>query len=98
MPATTDPRGARGVRGEALRQRDPDAAAAAFRQGLEIARQQSVKSPELRVATELARLWRDQGRNAEARSLLAPVYVWFSEGLDTPLLQNAKALLAELGA
>ncbi len=85
-----------GVRGEALRERDPQEAEAAFRQGLEIARQQSAKSPELRVATELARLWRDQGRGAEARSLLAPVYEWFSEGLDTPLLQNAKALLEEL--
>jgi len=85
-----------GVRGEALRERDPEGAEAAFRQGLEIARQQSAKSPELRVATELARLWRDQGRGAEARSLLAPVYEWFSEGLDTPLLQNAKALLEEL--
>ncbi len=85
-----------GVRGEALRERDPQQAEAAFRQGLEIARQQSAKSPELRVATELARLWRNQGRGAEARSLLAPVYEWFSEGLDTPLLQNAKALLDEL--
>ncbi len=85
-----------GVRGEALRERDPEQAEAAFRQGLEIARHQSAKSPELRVATDLARLWRDQGRGAEARSLLAPVYEWFSEGLDTPLLQNAKALLDEL--
>ena len=85
-----------GVRGGALRLRDPEQAEAAFRQGLEIARQQSAKTPELRVATELARLWRDQGHSAEARSLLAPVYEWFSEGLDTPLLQNAKALLEEL--
>jgi tetratricopeptide (TPR) repeat protein len=85
-----------GVRGEALRERDPEEAEAALRQGLEIARHQSAKSPELRVATELARLWRDQGRSAEARSLLAPVYEWFSEGLDTPLLQNAEALLEEL--
>jgi tetratricopeptide (TPR) repeat protein len=85
-----------GLRGEALRERDPEEAEAVFRQGLEIARQQSAKSPELRVATELARLWRDQGRGAEARSLLVPVYEWFTEGLDTPLLQDAKALLEEL--
>jgi class 3 adenylate cyclase len=85
-----------GVRGEALRERDPEGAEAALRQGLEIARQQSAKTPELHVATQLAHLWRDQGRSAEARSLLAPVYEWFTEGLDTPLLQNTKALLEEL--
>jgi predicted ATPase len=84
------------VRGEALRERDPEAAEAAFQQDLEIARQQSAKSPELRGAAGLARLWRDQGRGAEARSLLEPIYEWFSEGLDTPLLQDAKALLEEL--
>ena len=44
----------------------------------------------------LARLWRDQGKRAEARDLLAPVYGWFTEGLDTPDLQDAKALLDEL--
>jgi len=44
----------------------------------------------------LARLWRDQGKRAEARKLLAPVCNWFSDGLGTPLLQQAEALLAEL--
>ena len=44
----------------------------------------------------LARLRRDQGRRAEARDLLAPVYGWFTEGFDTQDLKDAKALLAEL--
>jgi predicted ATPase len=57
---------------------------------------QSAKSWELRAATSLARLWRDQGRRAEARDLLAPVYGWFTEGFDTADLKDAKALLDEL--
>jgi predicted ATPase len=45
---------------------------------------------------ELARLWRDQGKSTEARDLLAPIYGWFTEGFDTPVLQDAKALLDQL--
>ena len=48
------------------------------------------------MATSLARLWRDQGKRAEARDLLAPVYGWFTEGFDTRDLIEAKALLQEL--
>jgi hypothetical protein len=44
----------------------------------------------------LAQLWRDQGKRTEARNLLAPIYGWFTEGLDTPMLQDAGALLDEL--
>ena len=51
---------------------------------------------ELRAATRLARLWHSQGKDAEARDLLAPVYGWFTEGFDTPDLKDAKALLEEL--
>ena len=51
---------------------------------------------ELRAAMGLARLRRDQGRHAEARDLLAPVYGWSTEGFDTPDLKDAKALRAEL--
>ena len=47
---------------------------------------------------DLARLWRDQGKRTEARDLLAPVYNWFTEGFDTPVLQEAKALLEQLSA
>ena len=52
----------------------------------------------MRAATSLAGLWRDQGRPAEARDLLAPVYGWFTEGFDTPDLKDAKALLDTLDA
>ena len=61
-----------------------------------IAQQQNAKLWELRAATSLARLWRDQGKCAEARELLAPVYGWFTEGFDTVDVKDAGALLAEL--
>jgi predicted ATPase len=67
-----------------------------FRQALDIARQQQTKSLELRAATSLSRLWQQQGKQAEARALLAPIYDWFTEGFDTADLQDAKALLDEL--
>jgi predicted ATPase len=63
---------------------------------LEIARRQQARMWELRAAVSLARLRRDQGRRAEARDLLAPVYGWFTEGFDTADLKDAKALLEEL--
>jgi predicted ATPase len=69
-----------------------------YRQALALAQQQSAKFWELRVATSLARLWRDQGKRKEARELLAPVYGWFTEGFDTRDLKDAKALLRELAA
>jgi len=50
----------------------------------------------LRAATSLARLWADQGKRAEGRDLLAPVYDWFTEGFDTADLKDAKALLDDL--
>ena len=56
----------------------------------------SAKAWELRAATSLARLWRDQRKRAEARGLLAPVYGWFTEGFDTQDLKEAKALFDEL--
>jgi predicted ATPase len=69
-----------------------------FRQALEIARRQGAKSLELRAAMSLSRLWQRQGKRAEARELLASLYGWFTEGFDTPDLQEAKALLEELRA
>ncbi|TIS79448.1 MAG: hypothetical protein E5W94_05420 [Mesorhizobium sp.] len=71
----------------------PDEAIAAFQRAIQIARRQSAKSWELRAATDLARLWRHQGKHAEASDLLAPVHAWFSEGFETPDVQEAKALL-----
>ena len=58
--------------------------------------EQSAKSLELRAATSLARLWADEGKRAEARDLLAPLYGWFTEGFDTADLKDAKALLDAL--
>jgi len=67
-----------------------------FHHALEIARHQQAKSFELRTATSLARLWQQQGKRKEAYDFHAPVYGWFTEGFDTPDLQEAKALLEEL--
>ena len=63
---------------------------------MSIAQEQEAKLWELRAATSLARLRRDQGCRAEARDLLTPVYGWFTEGFDTADLKEAKALLDEL--
>ena len=71
-------------------------AEACFQQAIAVAQQQSAKSWELRAATSLARLWQQQGKQAEAYQLLAPVYDWFTEGFDTADLQDAKTLLDEL--
>ena len=69
-----------------------------YRNGIELARAQSARMWELRAATRLARLWQRQGKQAEARNLIAPVYDWFSEGFDTQDLKDAKALLEGLRA
>ena len=74
------------------------AAEDSLRRALAIARRQTARLFELRAATSLARLWRDQGKRTEARDLLTPIYGWFTEGFDTPVLQDAKALLDELAS
>ena len=87
------------LKGELLLATDPASSAEAetlIRRALDIARAQEAKSLELRAATSLARLWHRQGKRAEARALLAPVYAWFTEGFDTGDLVEAKALLGEL--
>jgi predicted ATPase len=83
-----------------LRQAAPDTvqAEACFQQALTIARRQQAKSWELRAALSLARLWQQRGQREEARALLASIYGWFTEGFDTPDLQEAKALLEELSS
>ena len=68
-----------------------------FYQALDIACRQQAKALELRSATSLARLWQSQDKRQDADNLLAPVYAWFTEGFDTADLQDAKALLEELG-
>jgi len=77
---------------------DAVAAEASYCESIAIAQQQSAKLWELRAATSLARLWREQGNHVEAHELLAPVYAWFTEGFGSPVLQEAKALLEELSA
>jgi predicted ATPase len=88
------------VKGELfLLQGAPGAAAAAegyFQQALDWAHRQGALSWELRAAASLARLWRDQGRSADAAALLQPVYDRFTEGFDTEDLRAAKALLGAL--
>jgi predicted ATPase len=88
------------LKGELLLLRGaPGAAAAAeghFRQALDWARRQGALSWELRAATSLARLLRDQGRSADATALLQPVYDRFTEGFATADLKAAKALLDDL--
>jgi predicted ATPase len=74
---------------------DVDGAERSFRDALSIAREQGTKGFELRAATSFARLWGKQGRQTEARELLAPVYGWFTEGFDTADLIEAKTLLDE---
>jgi predicted ATPase len=88
------------VKGELLLSRGvPDAAVAAedhFRRALDWAARQGALSWELRAATSLARLWRDQARDKEARDLLAPVYDRFTEGFATADLRAAKSLIEEM--
>jgi len=82
--------------GVLLGQGHAEAAEELYRKALSIAQEQEAKLWELRASVSLARLRRDQGRSAEACDLLAPVYAWFTEGLGTPDLKEAKALLDAL--
>jgi len=75
-----------------LRLNQHTAAEDGYRQALIVARRQTAKFSELRAATGLARLWRDEGECAAARDLLAPVYCFF-EGFETPALKEARALV-----
>jgi predicted ATPase len=71
-------------------------AEAGLQRALDVAHRQEAKSLELRAAMSLSRLWQQQGKQAEARELLTPIYGWFTEGFDTADLQEARALLEEL--
>ena len=75
---------------------DSAEAEASLSHALAVARDQEARFWELRVATSLARLWRDQGKRKQACDLLTPIYGWFTEGFDTPDLKEAATLLAEL--
>jgi class 3 adenylate cyclase/predicted ATPase len=87
------------LKGELLLQQHVDNQADAetcFQQALVVAQHQQAKSFELRATSSLARLWQQQGKRQEAHDLLVPVYDWFTEGFDTPDLQDAQALLDAL--
>jgi class 3 adenylate cyclase/predicted ATPase len=71
-------------------------AEAYFQRALTVAREQQARAWELRAAMSMARLWRDQNKQDEARDLLARIYRWFTEGVDRLDLKQAKALLDEL--
>ncbi|MBV8287091.1 MAG: AAA family ATPase [Hyphomicrobiales bacterium] len=89
------------LRGDLLLRGPGDERAAAerlYREAISVAAGQQAKSLELRAATSLARLLRDEGKRDEARNLLAPVYGWFTEGFDTLDLKEAKALLDVLAS
>jgi predicted ATPase len=87
------------VRGDLLKARgDISAAERSYRQAVMIAERQGANLLQLRASISLARLWRGQGKCAEAYDLLAPIYGWFTEGFDTPVLIEAKRLLSELAA
>ena len=67
-----------------------------FLRCLEFARGQGCRTIQLRAATSLARLWRDQGKRDEAYDLLASIHDWFTEGFDTADLKEARVMLDEL--
>jgi predicted ATPase len=85
------------LRGELLAGRSPAEAEAAFRQALAVAGRQQARSSRLRAALGLARLFAGQGRTSEARPLLAEACAEFTEGLTTPDLREAEALLQGCG-
>jgi hypothetical protein len=76
--------------------RNEQLAEQSFKTAIEVAHAQDARLFELRAATSLAKLWRDQGKRAEAETLLEPIYDWFTEGFGTPDLTEARALLDEL--
>jgi len=75
---------------------DETQAEACFRRAIELAGQQSARMWKLRATVSLCRLWQRQGKCGKARKQLAQIYDWFSEGFDTPDLQEAQALLEKL--
>jgi tetratricopeptide (TPR) repeat protein len=75
---------------------DPSRAEASFEEAIRISREMDAHLPELRAATRLARLWRQQDRSKESLQLVVDCLDWFSEGFDAPDLQVAQALVDEL--
>jgi predicted ATPase len=67
-----------------------------FERALAVARKQEARVFQLRAATSLARLWQHQGKREQARELLTPIYSTFTEGADTPMLEEARTALEQL--
>ena len=85
------------VRGTLLASTGDEAAAeGSYRQALAVAQRQNAKFWMLRAALDLARLWQEQGKNADSLALLSPIYTSFNEGFDTPFLLDAKSMLEQL--
>lgn len=87
------------LRGESLlglAKADEAEAEACFQRALEVSRRQQAKSLELRAAMSMARLWQKQGKRDDAMHLLGEIYRWFTEGFDTPDLQETRELLDSL--
>jgi predicted ATPase len=84
------------LRGEALLRAttaESSEAEACFRKAIDVARGQNARWWELRAAVSLARMWAKRGERRQAHDLLAPIYGWFTEGFDTPVLREARELL-----
>jgi tetratricopeptide (TPR) repeat protein len=85
------------LRGDMMNARgDQTAAEQNYHRALAVAERQSAKTLRLRAAISLAHLWLDQGKCTKARDLFVPVYDSFTEGFDTPVLRDARALLDQL--
>ncbi len=84
------------LKGELLLRRNEGEIETNFHYAIEIARRQSAKSLQLRAVMSLSRFLQSQDKTEEARLMLAETYGWFTEGFDTPDLQEAKALIEEL--
>jgi predicted ATPase len=67
-----------------------------YRLAIAVAERQSAKLLQLRASVGLARLWGNQGQQAEARELIVPIFDWFTEGFDTPDLKDARAMIKDL--
>lgn len=77
---------------------DQNEAELSLQKALAVSRQQHIKLTELATAIALARLWQHQGKQRAARELLEPIYAWFTEGFEFPVLRDARSLLNELSS
>ena len=85
------------IKGDLYRLRgDEDAAEKAYGRAIDVARADGTKLLELEAVKRLASLWHEQGKGEEGLQMLREVYDWFTEGFDTPMLVEARALMEDL--